>query len=112
MESIACSYHPVLVKTAKVKATSVAVEQQTLFGWRTAAVWHDCNLEIETYVEAGVRRKEATCAPHMHTKLKKSQRALKMVARLVRQDKKEVNGRHYTRSIVIHKLVLEALFRL
>ena len=35
-----------------------------------------------------------------------------MVGRLVRQDKKEVNGRHYTRSIGIHKLVLEALFRL
>ena len=35
-----------------------------------------------------------------------------MVARLVRQDKKEVNGRHYTRSIGIHELVLEALSRL
>ena len=50
MESHACSCHPVLVNTAKIKATSVAVEQQTLFGWRTAAVWHDCNLEIETYM--------------------------------------------------------------
>ena len=59
MESHACSYHPVLVKTAKVKATSVAVEQQPLFGLRT--VRHAYNLEIETYVEAGVRRKGATC---------------------------------------------------
>ena len=50
--------------------------------------------------------------PSSHTKLDKSQCALKMVARLVRQDKEKANGRHYTRSIGIHKLVLEALFRL
>ena len=115
MESHACSYHPVLVKTAKVKATSVAVEQQTE---SLSSVGERSRYDTIAILKSKPMSKQVSDGREQLVPLPYKTQEVTMCfengrqTRSLRQDKKEVNGRHYTRSIGIHKLVLEAPFRL